>query len=421
MLVEITMPALSPTMEKGTIAKWLINIGDVIKTGDLIAEIETDKATMEVEATEEGMVIELLYPEGSEDIVVGSAIARIGPQDAQAPELSPEPPSTQAITHSEDHAPHKPSFEPADGADARATHITKTQPGPSSTPLARRIADARGIDLGSIKGSGPGGRIVKADLGLPTKISSASRPSEPTMTANFDFGPQREIPHEETKLSSMRKTIARRLTESKQQIPHIYLTIDVRMDDLLDLRARINDALAAEGMKVSVNDMLVKALALALREVPSCNVSFAGDTLLQYHRSDISVAVSIANGLITPVIKSADSKSLSAIAAEAKALAARAREGRLHPSEYQGGTASISNMGMMGIRQFAAVINPPQAMILAVGAAERRAIVIDDKIEIATMLSLTGSFDHRAIDGADGALLMGSLRRLVEQPLGILA
>ncbi|MBW8911341.1 MAG: 2-oxo acid dehydrogenase subunit E2, partial [Sphingomonas sp.] len=222
-------------------------------------------------------------------------------------------------------------------------------------------------------------------------------------------------------LSGMRKTIARRLTESKQQIPHIYLTVDVRLDALLALRADLNASFGTRAVKLSVNDMLIKALALALIEVPQCNVSFAGDTLLQFHRADISVAVSIANGLITPIIKGAEAKSLSSIAMEMKALAARAREGKLQPHEYQGGTASLSNMGMFGIRQFDAVINPPQAMILAVGAGERRTIVVDERVEVATMMSVTGSFDHRAVDGACAALLLGAFKRLAENPMTILA
>jgi pyruvate dehydrogenase E2 component (dihydrolipoamide acetyltransferase) len=290
-----------------------------------------------------------------------------------------------------------------------------------ASPLAKRIAADKGIDLSAIKGSGPNGRIVKADVegAKPGEVPAAAAPA-PAAAAPAqaqDFG----IPHEVEKLSGMRKTIARRLTESKQQIPHIYLTVDVRLDALLKLRAEINDALASQGVKVSVNDMLIKALARALLAVPSCNVQFAGDTLLKFSRADISVAVSIPGGLITPIVTDAGAKSISSIATEMKDLAGRARDGKLQPQEYQGGTASISNMGMYGIKQFDAVINPPQAMILAVGAGEKRPYVTDDSLQIATVMSATGSFDHRAIDGADGAELMKVFKELCEKPLGLVA
>jgi pyruvate dehydrogenase E2 component (dihydrolipoamide acetyltransferase) len=291
-----------------------------------------------------------------------------------------------------------------------------------ASPLAKRIAADKGIDLSSIRGSGPNGRIVKADVesakpgAAPAAAAAPPAPVAAPVQAQ-DFG----IPHEVEKLSGMRKTIARRLTESKQQIPHIYLTVDVRLDALLKLRAEINDALASQGVKISVNDMLIKALAKSLLAVPSCNVQFAGDTLLKFSRADISVAVSIEGGLITPIVTDAGSKPISAIATEMKDLAARAREGKLQPQEYQGGTASISNMGMYGIKQFDAVINPPQAMILAVGAGEKRPHVIDGALSVATVMSATGSFDHRAIDGADGAELMKVFKELCEKPLGLVA
>jgi len=297
-----------------------------------------------------------------------------------------------------------------------------------ASPLARRLAQAQGIDLAALTGSGPGGRIVKADVdgaagkvpaSAPAPAPAASAPSAPAAAppATVDSG----IPHEAVKLSNMRRTIARRLTEAKQTIPHIYLTVDIRLDALLKLRSELNAGLESRGVKLSVNDMLVKALAVALFEVPDCNVSISGDQLLKYSRADISVAVSIPGGLITPIVAGAESKSLSAISKEIGELAGRAKEGKLQPHEYQGGTASISNMGMFGIKAFDAVINPPQGMIMAIGAGEKRPYVIDDSLQIATVMSATGSFDHRAIDGADGAKLMQAFKRLVENPLAMLA
>ena len=293
-----------------------------------------------------------------------------------------------------------------------------------ASPLAKRIAVNKGLDLTSVKGSGPNGRIVKADVeefaggvSAPSAVHNSPPLPLPAPHAAIDT----DIPHEVIKLSNMRKTIARRLTESKQRVPHIYLTVDVRLDALLKLRGELNASLEARGIKLSVNDMLIKALALALVQVPKCNVSFAGDNMLQYTRADISVAVSVPTGLITPIITDAANKSLSKISTEVGELAARAKEGKLQPHEYQGGTASISNMGMMGIKQFDAVINPPQGMILAVGAGEKRPYIVDDALAIATVMSATGSFDHRAIDGADGAMFMKVFKELVEKPLGLVA
>lgn len=410
MTVAIKMPALSPTMEKGALAKWLVNVGDRINIGDPIAEVETDKATMEIEASDEGTLIDIVIPEGTDNIPVGTPIAIIGAADA--PPSSPVPqdatsPAQAVVSEKPVAVVSVPEIAPI------ATIATRI------SPLARRLAAARGIDISAVTGSGPNGRIVKADLGFPSQQTVSVGPA--SIASQFDLTTQRDIPHDEIKLSSMRKTIAKRLTESKQQTPHIYLTVDTRIDALLSLRAEINAVVCERGIKLSVNDMLIKALALALKEVPACNVTFAGETLLQYRRSDISVAVSVPGGLITPVVKGAESKTLSAIAEETRELAARAREGKLQPHEYQGGTASISNMGMMNIRQFDAVINPPQAMILAVGAAEKRAVAIEDNIAIATMMTITGSFDHRAVDGADAATLMNALRRLIEQPMALLA
>ncbi|MCY7281613.1 MAG: 2-oxo acid dehydrogenase subunit E2, partial [Sphingomonas bacterium] len=312
-------------------------------------------------------------------------------------------------------------------AAAEAQPVLKADSGDriKASPLARRLAEAQGIDLASLTGSGPGGRIVRADLGE----SAGGAKSAPVQAAApaATLAPQAvpvepsDIPHEIVKLSNMRKTIARRLTESKQQVPHIYLTVDIQLDRLLKLRSEINAGLAGRGIKLSVNDMLIKALAVALIEVPECNVSFAGDTLIKYGRADISVAVSIPGGLITPIVAGADEMSLSKISTAMHDLASRAKEGKLQPAEYQGGTASISNMGMYGIKQFDAVINPPQGLIMAIGAGEKRPYVIDDSLQIATIMSATGSFDHRAIDGADGARLMKAFKALVENPLAMVA
>ena len=293
-----------------------------------------------------------------------------------------------------------------------------------ASPLAKRIAADKGIDLATVKGSGPNGRIVRADLeGADSfrALPPEERRQVAQDTARVADALAGDIPHTEEKLSGMRKTIARRLTESKQQIPHIYLTLDVQLDALLKLRGELNASLAGRGVKLSVNDMLIKALAMALIEVPECNVSFGGDTLIKYSRADISVAVSIPGGLITPIVADAGNKSLSKISTEMHDLASRAKEGKLQPAEYQGGTASLSNMGMYGIKHFEAVINPPQAMIMAIGAGEKRPFVINDALQIATIMSATGSFDHRAIDGADGARLMKAFKDLCEKPLGLVA
>jgi pyruvate dehydrogenase E2 component (dihydrolipoamide acetyltransferase) len=318
---------------------------------------------------------------------------------------------------------------PAEQAPASAAPKHDTGERIKASPLARRLAEQRGIDLSSLTGSGPGGRIVKADVdgaaGRPAAAPAPAPEAAPVPAAAPAPAPVAhgvpDIPHEAVKLSNMRKTIARRLTESKQQVPHIYLTVDIRLDALLKLRSELNASLESRGVKLSVNDFMIKALAAALAEVPECNVQYTGSELLTFRRADISVAVSIPAGLITPVIVDAGSRSLSAISAEMKDLAARARDGKLKPEEYQGGTASLSNMGMYGISNFQAVINPPQGMIMAIGAGEKRPYVIDDSLQIATVMSATGSFDHRAIDGADGARLMQAFKRLVENPLAMIA
>ncbi len=441
MPIEIKMPALSPTMEEGTLAKWLIKAGDTVASGDLMAEIETDKATMEFEAVDEGVISQILVEAGTDNVKVGTVIA-ILTQEGEAAAPKAEAPTAQAPK-----APGKTPPPPADTSVAPALSPEGNSEEVAlppvavpmaagdrikASPLARRIAAAKSVDLATLTGSGPNGRIIKADVdsagsGAAAPVASAIPASAPAPASTEAPRPAAPvawddtIPHHIDKLSNMRKTIARRLTEAKSTIPHIYLTVDIRLDALLKLRAELNKALEPRGVKLSVNDLLIKALGTALVQVPKCNVTFLGDQLVSYTRADIAVAVSIPGGLITPIIKDAAGKSMSAIATEMKDLAARAKDGKLQPAEYQGGTASISNMGMFGIKAFDAVINPPQGMILAVGAGEARPWVIDGALGIATVMSVTGSFDHRAIDGADGAQLMQAIKALVENPLGLLA
>jgi pyruvate dehydrogenase E2 component (dihydrolipoamide acetyltransferase) len=449
MSIEIKMPALSPTMEEGTLAKWLVKEGDTVKSGDLMAEIETDKATMEFEAVDEGIVVKILVAEGTDNVKVGTVIAIIAEEGEDASSISaasaksetPAPATTAAkpnptdpnttgseakpVARTEEQA--EDHSRPADAGEAKPASGERIK----ASPLARRLAADKGVDLGAVSGSGPKGRIVKADVdgakpgaAPAASIATAAPAAAPTAAAPAPAARPAtvpDVPHETTKLSNVRKTIARRLTESKQTVPHIYLTVDVRLDALLKLRGELNKSLEARGVKLSVNDLLIKAQAVALMQVPSCNVMFTPDQLITFARADISVAVSTPSGLITPIIVGADTATLSSISTQMKDLAVRARDGKLKPEEYQGGTASISNMGMFGITQFDAVINPPQAMILAIGAGEKRPYVIGDELGIATVMSATGSFDHRAIDGADGAKFMKAFKHLVENPLGMLA
>ncbi|WP_336970930.1 pyruvate dehydrogenase complex dihydrolipoamide acetyltransferase [Sphingobium aromaticiconvertens] len=436
MSINIQMPALSPTMEEGTLAKWLVKEGDKVSSGDLLAEIETDKATMEFEAIDEGVIARIMIPEGSEGVKVGTIIAIIAEEgeDVSAAtsgakaEAAPKPDATPTPV-AKAETPAKADPVPAK-AQAAAAPAVSSGDRVKASPLARRLAEAKGVELSGVSGSGPNGRIVKADLdgakaSAPVaKAAPAAAPApvaQPAAAAQAANAQDYGIPHEAVKLSGMRKTIARRLTESKQQVPHIYLTVDIQLDKLLKLRGELNAGLSGRGVKLSVNDLLIKALGVALMQVPECNVQFAGDQLLKFQRADISVAVSIPGGLITPIVTEADGKGVAAISTVMKDLASRAKDGKLKPEEYQGGTASLSNMGMFGIKQFEAVINPPQAMIMAIGAGEKRPYVIDDSLQIATVMSATGSFDHRAIDGADGARLMAAFKTLVENPLGMLA
>jgi pyruvate dehydrogenase E2 component (dihydrolipoamide acetyltransferase) len=421
MPIEIKMPALSPTMEEGTLAKWLVKEGDTVKSGDLLAEIETDKATMEFEAVDEGVIGQILVAEGTDNVKVGTVIATISGDGEAAPA-----PKAAAKEEPKAEAPKAEAPKPAAPVEAKpapATPVASSGERVKASPLARRIASEKGVDLGALSGSGPNGRIVRADVegakGGAAPAAAASVPAASVPAARPAAVP--DIPHEATKLSNVRKTIARRLTESKQTVPHIYLTVDIRLDALLKLRGDLNKALEPRGVKLSVNDLIIKALAVSLIQVPKCNVMFTPDQLISFSRADISVAVSTPSGLITPIIVDAANKGMAAISTEMKDLAARARDNKLKPEEYQGGTASLSNMGMYGIKQFEAVINPPQGMIMAIGAGEKRPYIVDDALGVATVMSATGSFDHRAIDGADGAELMQAFKTLVENPLGMLA
>jgi pyruvate dehydrogenase E2 component (dihydrolipoamide acetyltransferase) len=440
MPIEIKMPALSPTMEEGTLAKWLVKVGDKVSSGDIMAEIETDKATMEFEAVDEGTIVAIAVPEGSEGVKVGAVIATLAGEDEDASAApvpaapAPTAPAPEPAKSARPEPVERPSVTSAaveprqDGTSTNAAQTTVGGERVIASPLAKRMASELGVDLAGLTGTGPGGRIVKADIEAAAgrapaaatasvAAAQASGAASSAPAAIPDFG----IPYEAEKLNNVRKTIARRLTEAKQTIPHIYLTVDIRLDALLKLRGELNAALEAQGVKLSVNDLMIKALAKALEIVPSCNVSFAGEELRKYSRSDISVAVAAPSGLITPIVTDAGAKTVSQISKEMAALAGKAREGKLQPHEYQGGTASLSNLGMFGIKQFDAVINPPQAMIMAVGAGEQRPFVVDGALAVASVMSATGSFDHRAIDGADGAQLMQAFKGLIEKPLGLVA
>jgi len=432
MPTELKMPALSPTMEEGTLAKWLVKEGDTVSSGDILAEIETDKATMEFEAVDEGTIAKILVGEGTDGVKVGTPIAILAGEgedaSAAASAAAPKADATPAPAPAAAPTP-EPEVRGYGSNPAQDQQIAQAAPAPQSggnrvkaSPLARRLAEQQGIDLSGVKGTGPGGRVVKADLegaGAAPKAAAAAPAQQAAAPAAAPT--TSDIPHAAEKLSNMRKTIARRLTESKQNVPHIYLTVDINLDALLKLRGQLNASLEARGVKLSVNDLLIKALAVSLIQVPECNVQVAGDQLLKFSRADISVAVSIPSGLITPVIVDAAGKGVAGISTEMKDLAGRAREGKLQPHEYSGGTASLSNMGMYGIKQFEAIINPPQGMIMAIGAGEKRPYVVNDSLQIASVMSATGSFDHRAIDGADGAKLMQAFKQLVENPLGMLA
>ena len=418
MALEILMPALSPTMEEGTLAKWLVSEGDVVQSGDLLAEIETDKATMEFEAVDEGIIGKLLVAEGTANVKVNSAIA-ILLEEGDATDATVAPSAPAVVAADVMAAPAVQAPAPAAPVAASGTRIF-------ASPLARRIAADNGLDLTAITGSGPKGRIVKADLSTAVAPAAAAAPvSAVTMPTSANAAAVEAIYQgrgfKTVPLDGMRKIIASRLTEAKQTIPHFYLRRDIRLDKLLRVRGEINKGLEARGVKTSVNDFIIKACALALQKVPTANAVWAGDRVLQMEASDISVAVAIEGGLFTPVLQDAEAKPLSQLAVEMKDLAARARNRKLAPHEYQGGSFSISNLGMMGIDNFDAVINPPQGAILAVGAGKKRPVVLDDgSLSVATVMSVTMSVDHRVIDGALGAELLNEIVNYLENPLSML-
>ena len=436
MATEILMPALSPTMEEGTLAKWLVKEGDSVAAGDLIAEIETDKATMEFEAVDEGVIGRLLVAEGTEGVKVNTPIALLLEEGESAGDIaavassgSPEPSSEKpalTVAPVAEVPPAAPRPAPA-GADGGRIF---------ASPLARRIAADKGLDLSAVKGSGPRGRIVKADV---EAAAPGARPAPASARADTPAPPPAAAPAPSVQadavarmfegrdttaiaLDGMRKTVAARLTEAKQTIPHFYLRRDIRLDALLQFRGQINAQLEARGIKLSVNDFIIKACALALQQVPAANAVWAGDRILQLTPSDVAVAVAIEGGLFTPVLKDADTKSLSALSVEMKDLATRARDRKLAPHEYVGGSFTISNLGMYGIDNFDAVINPPHGAILAVGAGVKKPVVQPDgTLGVATVMSVTLSVDHRVIDGALGAELLAAIRDNLENPLAMLA
>ncbi len=439
MPTEILMPALSPTMTEGTLAKWVVKEGDSISAGDVIAEIETDKATMEVEAVDEGTIGKIIVSEGSEGVAVNSVIALLLEEGEDAAALANytasaaggAAPAPQEAPPSAVAAAEQKTAAPA----ANALPAEKTGGRIFASPLARRIAQQEGLELSLLKGSGPKGRIVKADVeaalaagtgkALPaTATPAADKAAAPAKAASATLSKDQvaamagNAPYTEIAHTSMRKTIAKRLTEAKQDIPHFYLTIDCELDKLLATRKELNGK--AEGLKISVNDFIIRATALALQKVPTANASWSDDCVLQWQNVDVSVAVAIPGGLITPIIKNADQKGLATISAEMKDLANRAKDGKLMPEEYQGGGFSISNLGMFGIREFSAVINPPQGCILAVGKGEQRPLVKDGSLSIATMMSCTLSVDHRVVDGAVGAEFLAEFKKLIEDPLAML-
>ena len=447
MPINITMPALSPTMEEGNLAKWLVKEGDKVSAGDVIAEIETDKATMEVEAVDEGTVAKLVVPAGTEGVKVNALIAILAAEGEDAGAAAKSGDGAVAKTEAakadgpkpEAQQPEPAKAEVAPVAAPKAATVPSEEGRTFASPLARRIARDAGVDISAVTGSGPRGRVVKADVeaaiaggGVKAPAAkaapAAAAPAPKAMSDDqvlklFEQGSYELVPHD-----NMRKVIAKRLVEAKSTIPHFYLTLDCELDGLLALRAQLNAAAPMNktdkgdvpAYKLSVNDMVIKAMALALRDVPTANVSWTDAAMVQHKHADVGVAVSIPGGLITPIIRRADEKTLSVIANEMKDLANRARSRKLKPEEYQGGTTAVSNLGMFGIKDFSAVINPPHATILAVGAGQERAVVKSGEIKIATVMSVTLSTDHRAVDGALGAELLGAFKRYIENPMGML-
>ncbi|TAU88642.1 pyruvate dehydrogenase complex dihydrolipoamide acetyltransferase [Rhizobium leguminosarum] len=453
MPINITMPALSPTMEEGNLSKWLVKEGDKVKSGDVIAEIETDKATMEVEAVDEGTVAKLVVAAGTEGVKVNALIAVLAADGedvsaaaSSAGSAAPAPKADGAAAPKAEAAPAPAQSTPAAAPVAAAAPASVSSDGSRafSSPLARRLAKEAGIDLSAVAGSGPHGRVVKSDIeaalagggakaAAPAAAASAPQASaapapaaaapkgasEEAVLKLFEPGSYELVPHD-----GMRKTIARRLVESKQTIPHFYVSVDCELDALLALRAQLNDAAprkdSAPAYKLSVNDMVIKAMALALRDVPDANVSWTDSNMIKHKHADVGVAVSIPGGLITPIIRKAEQKTLSVISNEMRDLGKRAKDRKLKPEEYQGGTSSVSNMGMMGVKNFAAVVNPPHATILAVGAGEQRVVVKKGEMAIATVMSVTLSTDHRCVDGALGAELLQAFKGYIENPMGML-
>jgi len=439
MSIDVLMPALSPTMEEGTLAKWHVKKGDTVKSGDVIAEIETDKATMEVEAVDEGTVEEILVPEGTEGVKVNAPIAKLSGDDASSP--SPEAKtsaevSPQVAERAEAPAPPPVAAPPAPTASPPPAPRAAEQRGSRifASPLARRIAAQNGLDLATLTGSGPHGRIVKADVenaqpgqARPIPARAPSPAAQPSATAAAPAAPRQVQSLEQqgiaagsydlVPLDGMRKTVARRMTDSFRDVPHFPLNMDLEIDALLAARAKINALLEKSGGKVSVNDMVIKAAAVALMQVPEANASYTPEGIAMHHHADIAMAVAVPHGLITPIIRAAETKGLAAIAAEAKDLAQRARERKLKPQEYLGGTFSISNLGMFGVKSFASIINEPQGAILSVGVGEKRPVVRGDELAVATVMSVTLTCDHRVVDGATGARFLAALKPLIEDPI----
>ena len=450
MAIEILMPALSPTMETGTLATWNVAVGDAVRSGDVIAEIETDKATMEVEAVDEGVIGKILVAEGTEGVAVNSVIAILLEEGETEVAVAGDVanPVSPASTHVTEAPVQRDDQDAATGDSAEAavqpaaaTPATASTEKPSArvfaSPLAKRIAGTNGLDLTAITGSGPHGRIVKRDVEAALVTSPEQRNMAPAPAAATAESSDRALaissvdaraladaaglPYEAVRANGMRKTIANRLVEAKQTVPHFYLTLDLNIDPLLALRKDINVSLEASGSKISVNDLVIKAAAMALMDFPSANASWNGDEILYYQRADVSVAVATDGGLITPIIQDANNKSLTEISREIKDKAERAQSGKLLPQEYQGGTFSVSNLGMFGITQFDAVINPPQGAILAVGAGEKRPVVeADGSLGVATMMTVTLSCDHRVVDGAVGAQWLQAFKARIEKPLSML-
>jgi pyruvate dehydrogenase E2 component (dihydrolipoamide acetyltransferase) len=431
MPIEILMPALSPTMTEGNVTKWLKKEGDEVHSGDVLAEIETDKATMEFEAVDDGRLGKILVPEGAEGIKVNQPIAVLlgEGEDVSALDKIAEKPAQPAAPPTTVAVEPQPEPRPTPGRAGKSNGRI------FASPLARRMAQQAGLDLAAITGSGPQGRIVKADIeaalsaerGAPAPGRPAAQPQPAPLAppaAASALSKERVLalagnpPHTERPLTAMRRVIARRLTESKQTVPHFYLTVDCEIDELLKFRAELNGK--SDAYRISVNDFVIRAAALALRQVPAANASWSDEAILLWDTVDIAVAVALEDGLITPIVKNADRKGLAAIANETKDVAARARTGKLKLEEFQGGTFSISNLGMFGVRDFAAVINPPHGGILAVGAGEQRPVVRNGALAIATVMSCTLSCDHRAVDGAVGAQFLAAFKKLVEDPLTML-